>query len=170
MLSRAYWLLKSEPADYSITKMASERRTVWDGVRNAIARKNLRAMSVGDRCLFYHSSCGKNVGVVGLVAVCASAYPDPVDIKWSVVDVEYVETFPMCISLETLKQHKDGPLDGMALFRQPRLSVQPVSKEHFDFILSLRDGGDRPLHADSCDFKASSQKKRPRSQDADDES
>ena len=136
--SCAYWLLKSEPSDYSIAMMASEGRTVWDGVRNVVARKNLRAMAIGDQALFYHSSCTR-VGIVGLVAVAAAAYPDPTDDKWAVVDVRHVETWDVPVSLEDLKKHKDGALEGMALFRQPRLSVQPVSRDHFAYILTLRD-------------------------------
>ena len=135
----SFWLLKSEPADYSIAAMAKERVTMWDGVRNAVARKNLRAMRVGDRCLFYHSSCGAKVGVVGEVAVCRAAYPDPTDAAWAVVDVEHLETWPSTVTLPTLKAHAQGALSGMALFAQSRLSVQPVSKEHYEFVRSLRD-------------------------------
>ena len=74
----SFWLLKSEPSDYSIQQLAKDATTVWDGVRNAVARKNLRAMGEGDRCLFYHSSC-KLVGVVGEATVIRTAYPDPAE-------------------------------------------------------------------------------------------
>ena len=133
-----FWLLKSEPSDYSISAMEAEGRTVWDGVRNMQARKFMREMRLGDRCLFYHSSC-KNVGVVGEVKVVREAYPDPADANWSVVDVAHVETWPSIVSLDTLKTHKDGALQGMKLLQQPRLSVQPVSAEHCAFVQSLRD-------------------------------
>ncbi|EOD41635.1 hypothetical protein EMIHUDRAFT_58527, partial [Emiliania huxleyi CCMP1516] len=121
-----FWLIKSEPADYSIAALRVEGRTVWDGVRNPTARKHLRAMQVGDQCLFYHSSC-KQIGVVGLATVCRAHYADPADQAWAVVDVEYQDTYRQIISLDALKQHRDGALAGMALFKMSRLSVQPVS-------------------------------------------
>ena len=107
-----YWLLKSEPSDYSIAMMQKEQRTVWDGVRNAVAQKNMRSMAVGDRCLFYHSSC-KLIGIVGLVSVCRAAYDDPTDGKYSVVDVQHEETWPQLLSLDTLKMHKETALNGL---------------------------------------------------------
>ena len=138
----ACWLLKSEPADYGIADMAREGRTVWDGVRNPQARKNMRAMAVGDRCLFYHSSCGPRVGVAGVVTVCGAARPDPADAAWTVVDVEHLETWPRVLTVDELKAHREAALSGMALFKQPRLSVQPVSEEQFEFVLSLRPDAD----------------------------
>ena len=87
-------------------------------------------MQVGDQsCLFYHSSC-KQIGVVGLATVCRAHYADPAD------------TYRQIISLDALKQHRDGALAGMALFKMSRLSVQPVSRPHFDFIATtlLREG------------------------------
>jgi len=76
----AYWLLKSEPADYSIAMLEKEdqKKTCWDGVRNAAARKHLRAMRIGDKAFFYHSSCAR-VGIAGVVSVCRTAYDDPTD-------------------------------------------------------------------------------------------
>lgn len=134
--SRSFWLVKSEPSDYSITMMESEHRTVWDGVRNAQARKNLRAMNVGDRCLFYHSSCAKT-GIAGIVSVAKAAYPDPADSAWAVVDMQHEETWNPLLPLAALKAHTDGALNGLVLLRQPRLSVQPVTEEHFSFIEDL---------------------------------
>ena len=133
------WLVKSEPDDYSIQMMEEEGTTVWDGVRNAVARRNLRSMSVGDAVLFYHSSCN-DVGVVGLVEVASAAYPDPADEKWAVVDVRFRGAWPL-VPLAELKRHADGALEGLALFRQPRLSVQPVSAEHLEFIRALSGAG-----------------------------
>merc|ERR1712224_809534 len=125
-----FWLLKSEPDDYSIEQLEKDGSTVWDGVRNPVARKNLKAMRVGDRCLFYHSSCGKKVGVVGECRVSRAAYPDPADAKWCVVDVEFGARHQALLTLERLKAESDGALSGLALFKQPRLSVVPVSAEH----------------------------------------
>ena len=122
----AAWLLKSEPADYSIAMMERDTTTQWDGVRNPVARKNMRAMKAGDRCFFYHSSCSK-VGIVGVVSVCKEAYPDPSDAKWACVDVKHEETWGEILPLEALKSPHDS-VDGMTLFRQPRLSVSRSPK------------------------------------------
>ena len=119
-------------------KLETDGQTTWDGVRNALARKNLRAMRLGDSCLFYHSSC-KDVGVVGEVAVVREAYPDPADEKWAVVDVRFTERWRKVVPLATLRQHATGALAGLALLSQSRLSVVPVSAQHFAFIRSLRD-------------------------------
>ena len=137
--AQQFWLLKSEPDDYSIDALKREGSTCWDGVRNAVARKNLRLMKLGDECLFYHSSCGKNVGVVGTCRVQRTAYPDPADEKWSVVDVAFSSKLEIPILLPLLKEKKDGKLSGMALFSQPRLSVQPVSTEHYAAMLQMAE-------------------------------
>ena len=131
------WLLKSEPDDYSIDHLIRDSWTCWDGVRNVVARKNLRAMRAGDACLFYHSSCGKMVGVVGTCQVKRAAYPDPADEKWAVVDVSFGSKFDSPLLLPALKAEADGRLQGMVLFTQPRLSVQPVSMAHYAEILRM---------------------------------
>ena len=133
------WLLKSEPDDYSIDALLNEGSTQWDGVRNPTARKNLREMKVGDSCLFYHSSCGKNTGVVGTCLVKRAAYPDPADEKWAVVDVTNACKFKRPVLLPALKAEADGRLQGLALFNQPRLSVQPVSMAHYTEILDMAE-------------------------------
>jgi len=132
--SPSFWLLKSEPSDYSIVSMERDGQTVWDGVRNPLARKHLREMRVGDLCLFYHSSAGKRTGIAGVVKVDREAYPDPEDTKWAVVDVMHAETWQEIVTLDELKQHREGALVGMMLFKSSRLSVQPVSKGHFEYI------------------------------------
>ena len=118
--------------------MEAEGRTVWDGVRNMQARKFMREMRLGDRCLFYHSAqeCGRRRrGQSRARGISRSGRR-----KLSVVDVAHVEAWPLIVSLErnTLKTHKDGALQGMKLLQQPRLSVQPVSAEDFAFVQSLR--------------------------------
>ena len=98
-----------------------------------------RAMSVGDTCLFYHSSC-KTIGVVGLATVARTAYPEPgADAKYQCVDLRFAAKWGACVPLDELKGHggDGGALAGLALLRQPRLSVQPVSRGHYDFILGL---------------------------------
>ena len=134
-----HWLLKSEPDDYSIDDLARDSWTVWDGVRNAVARKNLRAMRVGDECIYYHSSCGKHVGAVGTCRVKREAYADPADDKWVVVDVTFQSKFQDLLSLPALKAEQEGALSGCVLFSQPRLSVQPLSEAHFAQFLRMAD-------------------------------
>ena len=123
------WLVKSEPSDYSIDALAREGTTVWDGVRNAQAQKHMKSMRVGDRCLFYHSSCAA-IGVVGIAEVAREAYPEPGDAsnKYVVVDLRFVSKLAHLVSLTALKA--DARLSGMVLLRQPRLSVQPVERAH----------------------------------------
>jgi len=152
-----HWLLKSEPTCFSIDDLrrAKKKTTSWDGVRNYQSRNFLRAMKVGDRAFFYHSSCDPPA-VVGVVEVVREAYPDPTawdpdddhfDAKaspenpvWSMVDVKLVEIFPREIPLDELRTVK--ALAGMELLRRgSRLSVQPVTAAQFRAIEKL---GHRP--------------------------
>ena len=150
-----YWLIKSEPGAFSIDdlKKAAGRKSHWDGVRNYQARNFMRdGMDVGDPVFFYHSNCDIP-GITGIAEVASKAYPDdtafdPNDIhfdagsdpdnpRWVMVDIRYKRKTKRIISLNELKQH-DRQLDGFALLqRGNRLSVLPVSKRHWDFILSL---------------------------------
>lgn len=148
-----YWLMKSEPNAYSIDDLIRDGRTGWDGVRNYQARNIMRdQMQVGDLALFYHSNA-KPPGVAGICRICEtgllddtawdpkSPYYDPKaskgDTVWVMVAVEFVEKFERLISLHELKERSD--LEGMMLLKKgARLSVQPVSEEHFNAILALR--------------------------------
>ena len=150
-----YWLIKSEPDDFSIDdlKNAQGKTTHWDGVRNYQARNFMRdGMSKGDQVFYYHSNC-KEPGIVGLAEIVSSAYPDhtafdpgekhfdpksdPQNPRWLMVDVLYKRKTKRLIPLSEIKQYPDQ-LDGFALIRRGnRLSVMPVSKEHWNFILSL---------------------------------
>lgn len=136
----ATWLLKSEPQDFSLARLRAERTTRWDGIRSASARANLRRMRINDSALFYHSSAGKETGIVGTVRVVREAYPDPADEKWSCVDIEFVSELDQPLLLRELKQLVQQPegsaIADMVLFRQSRLSVQPVDAECWDFITS----------------------------------
>ncbi|HLV60441.1 MAG TPA: EVE domain-containing protein [Fredinandcohnia sp.] len=151
MAAKRHWLLKSEPETYSIHDLERDRVTSWEGVRNYQARNFLREMKVGDKVLFYHSS-STPPGVAGLAEVVREAYPDSFawDRKspyydprsteekpvWFMVDVGFVERFPELLPLPELRD--DPALEGMELLRKgSRLSVQPVSKEHFDHIVKL---------------------------------
>jgi len=151
-----YWLIKSEPDAYSIDdlKNAAGRKTHWDGIRNYQARNFMRdGMQKGDLAFFYHSNC-KPPGIVGMCEIVStSAYPDhtafdsnekyfdsksdPDNPRWLMVDVKYRRKTKRMISLEEIKQHADQ-LEGFPLIRRGnRLSLMPVSQEHWDFILSL---------------------------------
>jgi len=134
-LTRAHWLVKSEPSSYAWARLVKDGRTVWDGVRNPLARQHLAAMREGDLVLYYHSNVGKEV--VGIARVVRSAYPDPGDAsgKWLAVDVEPVRALAEPVSLAAIKA--DAKLAGLALVKQSRLSVMPVSREHFERILAL---------------------------------
>ena len=149
----ANWLMKSEPESFSIDDLKARKREPWDGVRNYQARNfMLHQMVVGDRVFFYHSNC-KVPGVVGLARVASKPYPDPSQFnasskyydaespiekpRWWLVDVAFVKKFRRVISLDELRTHADA-LTGMALLQKgSRLSVQPVSDEHAEFILGL---------------------------------
>ncbi len=131
----AYWLLKSEPAKYSWDQMAKDGRTHWDGVRNFQAANNLRAMRQGDRAFFYHSNEGKEV--VGIVEIVRTFYPDPGDPsgKFGMVDVAPVVAVKRPVGLAEMKGVPG--LAGMALLRQSRLSVCPVSATEWQTICRM---------------------------------
>jgi predicted RNA-binding protein with PUA-like domain len=130
------WLIKSEPDAYSFEQLVADGRTAWTGVRNFTARNNLRAMKVGDQCLFYHSNVGK--AVVGVAKVIREAYPDPTQDgreDWSAVDVEPVRALARPVPLDEMRVH---PLLGkMTMFKQSRLSVVPVTKDELKTVLDL---------------------------------
>ena len=131
----AYWLVKSEPDAFSWDQQMANGVEPWTGVRNAQAAANLRAMRAGDRAFFYHSNIGKEV--VGVVEVVREAYPDPTDGtgRWICVDVRAVGPVPRPVTLATMKA--EPRLEGLALIRQSRLSVVPVSAEHWTMIGSM---------------------------------
>ncbi|HAE50754.1 MAG: EVE domain-containing protein [Tistrella sp.] len=131
----ARWLVKSEPFKYSWDRMVADGRTHWDGVRNHQASANLKAMKTGDRAFFYHSNEGKEI--VGVVEIVREYYPDPSDEKgrFGMVDVAPVAAVKRPVTLAEIKA--DPALEGIALVRQSRLSVMPVSDEHWDHICRL---------------------------------
>lgn len=131
----AYWLIKSEPFVFSFDDLEREGHTVWEGVRNFQARNNLRAMKKGDRALFYHSNEG--LEVVGIATVTRESYPDPTADKgdWSVVDFAPEQRLPRPVSLKTIKA--DAALKNIALVRNGRLSVMPLTPTEFRRILEL---------------------------------
>jgi len=148
----AYWLMKSEPDAYSIDDLKRDKREPWDGIRNYQARNMMRDdMKIGDEVFFYHSNC-KQPGIVGIAKVASTAYPDPTQFdkksnyydaksdpdnpRWLLVDVKYQRKLKRNITLTEIKAEKS--LDDMILTRKGnRLSIMPVTKKHWNRILSL---------------------------------
>ncbi len=130
-----YWLIKSEPNAYSWDDLVKLGRDHWDGVRNYQARNNMKAMAPGDLAFFYHSVNEKQI--VGVAECVSEHYPDPTtdDDRWVVVDFIPKQKLDKPITLETIKQ--DDRLSEMVLVKNSRLSVQPVTKEEFEVILTL---------------------------------
>jgi predicted RNA-binding protein with PUA-like domain len=133
----AFWLFKSEPFKWSweMQKAKGAAGQEWDGVRNYLARNNMRAMQIGDQGFFYHSNEGKEI--VGIVEVCGLAHPDSTtdDPRWECVDVRAVRDMPKPVSLEAVKANPK--LAEMALVKSMRLSVQPVLQEEWDEICRM---------------------------------
>jgi len=131
----AYWLLKSEPFKYSWEQLEKDKKTFWDGVRNYAARNNLRAMKKGDLAFFYHSNEG--LAIVGIVKIIKEAYQDPTtdEEAWVAVDVAPVKKLKKEKTLATIKATKQ--LQKIALVKQSRLSVQPVTADEWDTIVAL---------------------------------
>ncbi len=140
-----YWLVKSEPDAFSWDQQVANGTEPWTGVRNHMAKNNLKAMRRGDRAFFYHSNVGKEI--VGVVEVAREAYPDPTapDPKaragdWVCVDMKTVGKLPHPVTLAAIKA--EPAFADLALVRLSRLSVAPVSKAHWDRI--CRMGGWAP--------------------------
>ena len=131
----AYWLMKTEPRDYSWEQLVQDGTATWDGVRNHQAAHNLRAMQRGDRAFFYRSV--DNPAVVGVMEIVQEAYEDPDDPKQSFALVDVKPVRPVGREV-TLKQIKADPrLQGLALVRQSRLSVSPVDEAAWRIICEM---------------------------------
>ncbi len=129
------WLIKSEPSVYPFSKLVSDKKTVWDGIRSFEARNNLRKMKKGDICLFYHSNEGKEI--VGIAKVVKEAYADPGaedGEDWSVVEVAAVKPLAEPVTLAQIKAHPK--LSKMELVRRSRLSVSSVTDAELELVLS----------------------------------
>ena len=134
----AYWLIKSEPSAYSWDQLVKDKKTSWTGVRNFQAQINLKAMKTGDRAFFYHSGEGKEI--VGIAEVVKTAYPDATDKdgKSITVDFKAIEPVKKKVTLAEIKA--DPKFKEMKLVRQSRLSVSPVSDEHWKALLKMASG------------------------------
>jgi len=142
---RGYWLVKSEPEAFSWAQQVANDIEPWTGVRSHQARNNLAAMREGDRVLFYHSNTGKEI--VGVVEVAREAYPDPTAEagNWVCVDMRTLGGFKHPVSLRVLKAEPE--FADLALIRQSRLSVVPVSAEHWNRITRMGGWNDASQQA-----------------------
>lgn len=137
-----HWLVKSEPDAFSWQEQVANGVEPWTGVRNAQAANHLKAMRRGDLAFFYHSNIGKEI--VGVVEVAREAYPDPTETvpegkapRWVCVDMRAVGALPRPVGLATIRA--TPALEGIALVRQSRLSVMPVSAEHWAVLCRMGD-------------------------------
>ena len=131
----SHWLVKSEPAKYAFADLQRDGRTVWDGVRNNQAALYLKAMKVGDQAFYYHSQEG--LAVVGIAEVAKEAFIDPTDAAGRFVAVEFVPVRPLAWPVTLAQMKAELALAGMAMFRQFRLSVSPVTADEWAAILGM---------------------------------
>jgi predicted RNA-binding protein with PUA-like domain len=133
----SYWLFKSEPESWGWDQQVAkgDAGQEWDGVRNFQARNHMKAMKKGDLGFFYHSGDAK--AVVGVVEVIAEAHPDSTaeDSRWQCVDIRAVAPFPRAVTLEAVKA--EPRLKDMALVKNARLSVQPVTPEEWRIVCEM---------------------------------
>ena len=128
-----YWLLKTEPEDFSYADLVANDQETWNGVRNRQAQSNIRKMAPGELAFIYHT--GKVKAVVGVAEIKSVPFPDPTDQAFHAVKVSARYPLPRAV---TLKEIKEAPqFAGWALVRQPRLSVMPVSLTHWQGVLDL---------------------------------
>jgi predicted RNA-binding protein with PUA-like domain len=129
------WLFKTEPAEYSFADLEREKKTVWDGVSNNLALKNLREVRLGDEILIYHS--GDEKAIVGIAEAISDAYPDPKenDERMVVVNIKPKRRLSQPLTLAEIKAR--GELSDFDLVRLPRLSIMPVSDQHWEILADL---------------------------------
>lgn len=132
------WLVKSEPNAYSFADLLRDGSTVWDGVRNNAAALHLRAMAVGDEVLFYHSQEGKEI--VGIARVTRTAFPDASDPSGRFVAVELAPVRKLARPVGLADMKAEPTLKDMAMLRQSRLSVSPVSDAEWSMLLKMAEG------------------------------
>lgn len=134
-MTNQYWLVKQEPEAYAWETFVADKRTSWDGVRNYQARNHLKAMQKGDQVLFYASVTLKCVQ--GVAEVSKTAYPDTTadEAGWVSVELRAVRSLPAPVSLEQIKA--EPALAQIALLRQSRLSVMPLTESEFTRLLAM---------------------------------
>lgn len=131
----AHWLIKSEPEKYAYADLVRDGRTVWDGVRNNQAALYLKAMKVGDLAFYYHSQVG--LEIVGIAEVVREAFIDPSDPAGRFVAVEVAPSRALKTPVSLSAMKANPALAGMAMFRQFRLSVSPVTPDEWAAILKM---------------------------------
>lgn len=154
---KRYWLMKTEPTDFSIDDLKRVDVEPWTGVRNFQARNFMKnGMQLGDGVFFYHSNTDVP-GIYGIAEVASAAYPDPTQFdrtskyfdekanpehpRWYLVDVKYVRTLKQPLPLDLIRQHADALGEDFALIRKgTRLSVMPVSAAQWKYLLALKPG------------------------------
>lgn len=129
----AYWLMKSEPDVYGWDTLVKDKVAPWTDVRNYQARNNMMAMKKGDQVFFYHSNIGREI--VGIMEVVKEHYPDPKDERFVLVDVKPVKKLANPVTLVDIKANKS--LQEIALIRQSRLSVMPITAAEWKTVLAL---------------------------------
>jgi predicted RNA-binding protein with PUA-like domain len=135
-----HWLVKSEPVKYAWDQLVKDGKTFWNGVRNYQAANNLKAMKKGDQVFFYHSNEG--LEIVGICEIAKEYYPDHTDAtgKFGMVDVKPVRPLKTPVTLAAIKAEPD--LADIALIRQSRLSVMPITAPQWKLICKM--GGIKP--------------------------
>lgn len=148
----SYWLLKSEPDEFSIQDLRLKKTGRWDGVRNYQARNFIEQMQPGDLAFFYHSSC-KTIGIAGVMSIASHAYPDPLAVdksspyfdeqslqknRWLAIDMQYKSTFKHVLKLANIKAlalNDERLLDLKLIQKGNRLSVMPISNEQWQCLM-----------------------------------
>ena len=146
-----YWLMKSEPDVFSVQDLKKNKTTLWEGVRNYQARNYMNGMQIGEKILFYHSSC-EVPGIYGLATVSKKAIPDPTQFDkkseyyepksapekpiWFCVEVQFTEELKKAVTLEQIKNDKNLK-DMLVIKKGQRLSIQPVSEKDFLYLMKL---------------------------------
>ena len=130
-----FWLVKQEPSQYNWDQFLIDKETYWDGVRNYQARNNLKKMKKNDLVFFYHSVIGKEIK--GIAKVSKEHYPDPTsdNSSWVVVNLKPYTTLSLSVTLDDIKSQQK--LSDIALIKQSRLSVMPITKNEFKVILKM---------------------------------
>ena len=136
----AHWLMKTEPEDYSWDRLVADGETEWSGVRNYAAALNMRAMQVGERAFFYRSMV--DPAIVGIMEIATAAYPAPDDPKGKFVRLMVKPVQPLAREVSLAEIKADGRFTDMALLRQSRLSVGPVTDAHWALLCGM--GGVEP--------------------------
>lgn len=132
-----YWLVKSDPNDYSWNELKKDKETFWDGVRNYQARNFLKDMKKGDLVYVYESVTNRDVK--GIAEITKESYQDPTtdDDRWVAVDIKFKEELKNPVNLKEIKQVDS--LQEIALIKQSRLSVMPLTKKEFDTIYKMSE-------------------------------